>query len=269
MLLTAAVVSLLLAQADAPAPSPAPDPVAPAAASGLRLDPGTKIPLSLLNSISTKNAAEGDRVYLETVFPVIVDGKIVVPVGSNVAGTVTSVKRAGKIKGRAELFVRFDSLILPNGVMRDFRSRMSNVDGTNPGKLDRGEGKIEGDGNKSGDMRTLGDAAMSGTIIGAIAGNAAGRAGMGAGIGAAAGAAAAMIGILATRGPDAVLTKGTTVEMVLDRSLTFTDNELGFSTTAPNGRRAMPTVEQQTPRQNERPGWRPFPTVPSGNRAQN
>src|ERR1035438_4637909 len=30
---------------------------------------GTRIPLGLINSISTKNAAEGDRVYLETVFP--------------------------------------------------------------------------------------------------------------------------------------------------------------------------------------------------------
>lgn len=255
MLIPCAIVSLLLAQAEAPAPPP------PAPTPALKLDPGTKIPLSLLNSISTKNAAEGDRVYLETVFPVIVDGRIVVPVGSNVAGTVTTVKRAGRIKGRAELFVRFDSLILPNGVMRDFRSRMSNVDGTNPGKLDRGEGKIEGDGNKGGDMRTVADAAMSGTVIGVIAGNAAGRAGMGAGIGAAAGAAAAMIGVLATRGPDAVLTKGTTVEMVLDRTIAFASEEVNFNSTAPNGRRGG-IIEQAPQRQSERPGWRPYPTIP-------
>ena len=30
---------------------------------------GTKVPLSLINSVSTKHSAEGDRVYLETVFP--------------------------------------------------------------------------------------------------------------------------------------------------------------------------------------------------------
>lgn len=254
MFIAATFVTLFFAQAVPTEPaSEAPVPV-------VHVTPGTKVPLSLLNSISTKNAAEGDRVYLETIFPILVDGQIVIPVGSSVAGTVTTVKRAGRVKGRAELFVRFDSLILPNGVMRDFRSRMSNVDGTNPGRLDRNEGKIEGEGNKSGDMRSIGDAAMSGTIVGVIAGNAAGRAGMGAGIGAAAGAAAAMIGVLATRGPDAMLTKGTTVEMVLDRQLSFELNELGFQSTAPMGRR-MGVVEQ-TPRPSERPGWQPVPRVP-------
>lgn len=260
MFVTATFFSFLLAQAAVPPPSaPEEKEVVPA----VRVTPGTKVPLSLLNSISTKNAIEGDRVYLETIFPVMVDGQIVIPVGSSVAGTVTTVKRAGRVKGRAELFVRFDSLILPNGVMRDFRSRMSAVDGTNPGKLDRNEGKIEGEGNKSGDMRTIGDAAMSGTIVGVIAGNAAGRAGMGAGIGAAAGAAAAMIGVLATRGPDAMLTKGTTVEMVLDRELFFEQTELGFQSTAPLGRRGS-IVEPPVQRKSERPGWLP-PTTPTGN----
>ena len=38
--------------------------------------PGTRIPLGLINSVSTKNAAEGDRVYLETVFPIMNNGRI-------------------------------------------------------------------------------------------------------------------------------------------------------------------------------------------------
>src|SRR5688500_8884900 len=72
--------------------------------------PGTKIPLSMINSVSTKTAAEGDRIYLETVFPILVDGRVVIPPGSYVAGTVTQVKRPGRLKGRGELYVRFDSL---------------------------------------------------------------------------------------------------------------------------------------------------------------
>src|SRR5215471_2769092 len=74
--------------------------------------PGTRIPLSLINTISTKHAVEGDRVYLETAFPVLVNGRIVIPVGSYVAGTVTQIKKPGRVKGRAELYVRFDSLTL-------------------------------------------------------------------------------------------------------------------------------------------------------------
>jgi hypothetical protein len=49
---------------------------------------------------------------------------------------------------------------------------------------------------------------------------------MGAGIGAAAGAVAGLAGILGTRGPDVVLPPGTTMELVLDRDLRFTEGEL-------------------------------------------
>ena len=44
----------------------------------------------MVNSVSTKTTGEGDRVYLETTFPIAVNGKIVIPAGSYVLGTVTS-----------------------------------------------------------------------------------------------------------------------------------------------------------------------------------
>ena len=133
------------------------------------------------------------------------------------------------MKGRGELYVRFDSLTLPNGVTRDFRARMGSLDGTAPDSLDKSEGKVKSDGNKSGDLKTIGEAAGAGAGIGGLAGAAAGHAGMGAGIGAAAGAAAGLVGVLLTRGPDAILAKGTTMEMVLDRQLLFNTDELDFS----------------------------------------
>ncbi len=52
---------------------------------------------------------------------------------------------------------------------------------------------------------------------------------MGAGIGAAAGAAAGLVAVLFTRGPDAVLAKGTTIEMILDRNVDFNEADLDFS----------------------------------------
>src|SRR3954465_8491591 len=170
---------------------------APPAGKEYVVDPGTKIPLSLINTISTKHSAEGDRVYLETAFPVLVNGRIVIPVGSYVAGTVTQIKKPGRVAGRGELYVRFDSLTLPNGVTRDFRARLGGVDGQNSGELDRSEGKVRSEGNKAGDARTVGEAAGAGASIGVIASQTA----MGAGVGAAAGAAAGLVGVLATRGP--------------------------------------------------------------------
>ena len=192
------------------------------------VETGTKVPLSLINSVSTKHSAEGDRVYLETVFPVLANGRIVVPVGSYVAGTVTQLKKPGRVKGRGELYVRFDSLTLPNGVTRDFHGRIGSMDGNTKNELDRSEGKVRSEGNKSGDARTVGEAGAAGASIGTIAGGAAGHYGMGAGIGAAAGATAGMIGVLLSRGPDAVLARGSTLEMVLDRPITFNESELNF-----------------------------------------
>jgi type IV secretion system protein VirB10 len=192
------------------------------------LDIGTRVPLSLINSISTRHSAEGDRVYLETVFPLLANGRIVVPVGSYVAGTVTQLKKPGRVKGRGELYVRFDTLTLPNGVTRDFHGRIGSMDGNAKDELDRTEGKVRSEGNKAGDARTVGEAGAAGASIGTIAGAASGHYGMGAGIGAAAGAAAGMIGVLVSRGPDAVLARGSTLEMVLDRQIGFNESELNF-----------------------------------------
>ncbi len=226
--------SLAFAQADAPEAK-------------FTVNTGTRVPLSLINSISTKHSAEGDPVYLETAFPVLANGRIVIPVGSYVSGTVTQIKKPGRVKGKGELYIRFDSLTLPNGVTRDFRARIGGLDGLTAGELDKAEGKVSSEGNKSGDTRTVAETAGAGASIGVIAGNAAGHTGMGAGIGAAAGAAAGLIGVLATRGPDAVLARGSSVDMILDRPLIFEESELNFSGYRPPrpGMNAAPQAVQQ------------------------
>jgi len=189
---------------------------------------GTRIPLGLINTLSTKNAAEGDRVYLETVFPVLASGRIVIPPGSWVEGTVTEVKRPGRVKGRGELYLRFDSLTLPNGVTRDFKARVGGIDGQGGGEFEKKEGNIQSEGNKGGDAQTVAETAVAGTGIGLIAGAASKHIAMGGGIGAGAGAATGLMIVLLTRGPDAVLGKGTTIEMVTDRPIEFARNEVEF-----------------------------------------
>lgn len=193
------------------------------------IPPGTKIALTLINTISTKGSKVGDTVYLKTAFPVVANGRIVVPVPSYVSGTVTNVVKPGRASGRAELYIRFDSLTLPNGVTRDFRARLSGVDGQSSGELDRSEGKVRGDSNKVGDVRTVAEGAGAGASIGMIVGSAAAHTGMGAGLGAGAGAAAGLITVLATQGPHAVLPSGSSVEMVLDRPVRFSPSDLNFN----------------------------------------
>jgi hypothetical protein len=243
-----AFAGLLVLCAQEPAPSPAstpasapegPAPTAPAQRTESAnpdefvVTMGTRIPLSMINSVSTKTAVSGERVYLESVFPILVNGHVVIPPGSYVAGTITEVKRPGRVKGHGELYVRFDSLTLPNGVTRDFRARMGSLDGRAPETLDKSEGKIKGEGDKAGDIKTVGEGAGIGATVGGLAGAAAGHAGMGAGLGAAAGVTAGLVGVLLTRGPDAILARGTTMEMVLDRPLQFNTADIDFHNAMP------------------------------------
>jgi hypothetical protein len=217
-----------------PAPQPEgwrqADTIGPSAPGDYTVTAGTRVPLALINSVSTKHSAEGDRVYLQTVFPILANSRIVIPAGSYVIGTVTEVKKPGRVKGRGELWVRFDSLTLPNGVTRDFRARLGGVDSLSDEELDKREGKVVSEGNKAGDARTIGETAAAGASVGVIAGIATQHVGLGTGIGAAAGAAAGMLGVLLTRGPDAILAKGSTIEMVLDRNLGFAPADINFGT---------------------------------------
>jgi type IV secretion system protein VirB10 len=198
------------------------------AARGYTVPSGTRVPLLLINSISTRSAHEGDQVYLETAFPIVVSQKIVIPAGSYVRGTITQVKRPGRVAGRGEMYLRFDSLTLPNGVTRDFKARVGAVDGSGAETLDKKEGKIQGDTSKGTDVGTVASTTATGTGIGAIAGSAAGRPGLGTGVGAAGGALAGLATVLLTRGPDVQLLRGTELDMILDRALVFAEEELNF-----------------------------------------
>lgn len=209
-------------------------PAETAPAGVLQVSAGTHILLTMINSVSTKQAMIGDRIYLETAFPVLANGRIIVPQGSWVTGTITEVKRPGRVKGRGSLQVRFDSLTLPNGVNRSFRSDLGAMDPRSDETLQRESSKVQSAGGKKEDAGTVIGASTAGTVVGAGIGGASRNAGMGGAIGAGAGAAAGLIGVLATRGPDAVLTKGSTVEMVLDRSLAFQPDDLNFRGAPPH-----------------------------------
>ncbi len=198
-------------------------------ANSIQIESGTHLLLSMINSVSTKQSVVGDRIYLETAFPVMVNGKMMVPRGSWVTGTVTEVTRPKRgLKGNGEIAVRFDSLTLPNGVSRNFHSNIGALDATNSGTLDRENGAVKGPGrDKQEAARTVLVTTAAGAGVGTAVGAATGHLGGGSIIGVAGGAAAGLITVLASRRPDAMLQKGMTVEMILDQPIYFTQDEIG------------------------------------------
>ncbi|MGE5204946.1 MAG: hypothetical protein ACM3PW_04980, partial [Chlamydiota bacterium] len=178
---------------------------------------GTKIPLSLKQAISTKNARQGDPVYAETAFPVAIGGRMVIPAGTYVQGVIDRVQRAGHIKGRAEILMHFTSLVFPNGYTVVMPAGVENVPGAEHEKVKGQEGTIQGDSNKGEKIKTAAGTAATGAVIGAATTGSGKGAAIGGGIGGAAGLAIAML----SRGSDVRLLPGTSIEMVIQRPLTL------------------------------------------------
>ncbi|HVW09241.1 MAG TPA: hypothetical protein VHC90_11705 [Bryobacteraceae bacterium] len=219
--------------ATSPAPAPRPEqslltrPAAPAppAPNEYIVPAGTHILLRLTNAVNTKSTVKGDRIYLETAVPVFINGHLIIPQGSYVNGRVTDAKSAGRVKGKAELALEYDTITLRNsGISRDLRSRPDSVDTV--GSLDKSEGKIESESSKGDDAGKVAKTTAIGTGVGAAVGSAAGHIGAGAGLGAAGGAVAGLASVFGSRGKQVVLPAGTTMDMTLDRDLRFTDSDL-------------------------------------------
>ena len=211
------------------APATAAAPATPHAAASktagkIEVPSGTHIPLVLHNSISTRSARPGDPVYFETLFPIMIDGKVVIPAGSYVSGEVTESKRPGRVKGRGELMIKLTTLILPNAYMVNLNAIPSNA-GTGGNETTDSEGRIIGDSEKGHDIGTIAKTTAAGAGIGGIAT----RSGSGVGIGAAAGAAVGLAAVLLTRGPDAEMPRGSTVEAVIDRSIYLEADKVQFT----------------------------------------
>lgn len=213
-------------QPDPPvAANPAPKPLAPRPApSGetITVPAGTRVGVILENGISTSSAKPGDSVYFRTSFPITINNKVVVPVGSYLRGEVAESKRPGHIKGKGELRIRLSTLVLPNGYTVDLNAVPHSADGGNT-KTDS-EGKITGPGGKGKDAETVATTTVAGAGIGAIAGG-----GKGAGIGAGVGGLAGLAAVLLSRGPEAQLPRGSSMDLILERDLPLDAGQIHYT----------------------------------------
>jgi len=168
----------------------------------------------MVNSVSTRTAREGDRVYLRTASPIIMNGQFVVPVDSYAEGVVTRSVRSGRVKGRAELGIRVQTITLPNGKTLQVSPHLSSVDsdGTEQ-KVDASENRIRQGGSKGKDAETVAVRGGEGAAIGGLADRSWKAAGIGAGIGGAVGLTTTLV----TRGKEVDLRPGSTFDVVFDR----------------------------------------------------
>jgi len=182
--------------------------------SAAEIPQGAHVLLRMENSLSTRTAKEGDFVYLRTAVPIASAGAIAVPVGSYVQGVVTESKESGRVKGRAQLAIRLETLTLASGKVYKFSPHVSSADSGESGqKVVGSENAIEAAPGKGRDTERIAILAGSGAGIGGIAD----RSWKGAGIGAGVGSAVGLATVLLTRGKEVELRQGSTLDVVFDR----------------------------------------------------
>lgn len=163
------------------------------------LPAGTALRLELQSAIASDTSSVEDTVRASLRQPVNVDGTAVLPTGTEVVGTVTSVERSGRVKGRARIAYRFDSLDY-SGERYDIRTNtLSHL----------------APATKAKDATKIGIGAGAGAAIGALLGG-----GSGAAKGAAIGGGAGTGVVLATRGKEVRLGPGADVTARLTAPLT-------------------------------------------------
>lgn len=179
---------------------------------------GSKIPISLAQAISTKNAREGDPVYAQTAFPFVLNDRVLIPAGTYIQGRIMHTEHAGRSKKRAEILIHFTSMIYPSGYTVLLPGAVDNTPGADNKGVKDSEGTIQQDKDTGKRIENAAEGAAIGGTAGTVAGAAAGGLN-GARYGGLAGIAGGVAWALLKHGPELKLDVGTSIEMEIQRDV--------------------------------------------------
>ena len=175
------------------------------------ISPDTILKLKMKSELSSATAKIGDKFEAELFEDVKANQQSVLPAGCIVIGRVISVEPAKKGNKSGAIGINFERLVLPSKRAISVVGELTSLN-KDESKIDS-EGHVEGSSGK----RTavfIGGGAAGGAAIGAIAGG-----GKGAGIGAAIGVGAGVLGVLLTKGQEAIVKPGTEFGLLLTQPL--------------------------------------------------
>ena len=177
----------------------------PAAPTTLTAASGTRVPLAVSESISTRQAKAGDA-FTATVAQDVKDaaGHVVIPAGSAAQGTIVAAEPAPNPNSSGQLTLDVKSVSV--------RGTSYAVDAT----VESMDTVMKGRGVTKADAAKVGGGAIAGALVGKLLGKNAKGAVIGGAVGAAAGAAAAR----ASRDIDIILPKGAAITLKLTKPLT-------------------------------------------------
>jgi hypothetical protein len=187
-----------VAPADVKEPLPPPPPVPEFRE--LTINAGATLSATLMTPLASDTSKVEDTVRAKLKSSVAIDGVELLPAGAEISGHVTKALQAAKVKGRAMIAFRFNSVDTHTGPEHMSTQTITHEAASTKGK----------------DATKIGIGAGAGAIIGGIVGG-----GSGAATGAAIGGGAGTATVLATRGDEVSLPAGTPVTVTLTAPLTI------------------------------------------------
>jgi hypothetical protein len=166
----------------------------------ITLPAGTRLAIALDTPVASNTSRVEQAVRGHVTRNVSINGVVVVPAGSEVYGVVTDARRSGKVKGRAHVAIRFNTLV-PKGSTERYRIQTGVIGRTAPA-------------TKKNDAVKIGAPAAGGAALGALIGGK-----KGALIGAGAGGGAGTAVVLSTRGKEVGIGRGAALALRLISSV--------------------------------------------------
>lgn len=189
--------------------------------SGWIVPGGTKIVLRLLDPLSTEMNNQGDGFQAALAEDIELSDEAAILEGTRVYGIVSRLKRAGRIRGKAEMELQFNRIEIRPGYSLALNAEMVGLI-QNPRNRAVSESEtITQESGVKGDIGRIGASSGIGALIGVIAGGAGG-----AGKGAVVGAAGGLVGTVLTRGDDINLLTETEVIIRLVDDLSVPKEEI-------------------------------------------
>ena len=178
---------------------------------------GTRFKTRLETPISSKLSEVGDTIIVTLLEPMSIDAQHVLPRGTEMTGKVTFVKRAGKVKGRAEVYALINELTTSYGSEPIYVSIDAADDVADDEKIRTDEeGKLKSNKDLGDDLED----ATKGASLGSLASTPVAIATGSVGASIAGPAAGAIVGLLLSRGKEVRLPVGTVFRMKFDKELT-------------------------------------------------
>jgi hypothetical protein len=168
----------------------------------ITLPAGTQLAVTLDTSIGSDTSRVEEPVAAHLSRSIHLHGDEVLAAGSRLSGVVTDATQSAKVKGRAHVAMRFDSLT-PGGGDQRYAIRTASIART-------------AQATKQKDALKIGAPAAGGAIIGALLGGK-----KGALVGTAVGGGAGTAVVLSTRGQEVHLAKGTPLTLKLAAPVTI------------------------------------------------